>query len=130
MSTDANKALVLRYIEAAWSRGQVTAVDELFASAYVGHVPLQPLFDRATVKQAIRAARTDFPDLVATVADLVAEADRVVARWTLSGTHQPSLTPAAVTRITIFRIEDGRIVESWAEGLPLSAALTPAQAVG
>ncbi len=130
MSTDANKALVRRYLEAAWSQGQVTVVDDLFAPDYVGHVPLQPRFDRATVKQAMLAARTDFPDPVATVADLVAEGDQVVARWSLNGTHQPSLTPAAVTRITIFRLVDGQLAESWAEGLPLSAALTPAQAVG
>ncbi len=130
MSTDANKALVRRYIEAAWSRGQVAVVDELFAGSYVGHVPLQPRFDRATVKQAIIAASTDFPDLTAQVADLVAEADKVVARRSMGGTHQPSLTPAAVTRVTIFRLVDGQIAESWAEGLPLSAALTPAQAVG
>jgi steroid delta-isomerase-like uncharacterized protein len=63
-----------------------------------------------------------FPDLDRKVDDLVAEGDRVVARWSATGTQTgpfmgmpPSGKVATNSGITIFRISGGRIVEEWSE---------------
>ena len=52
--------------------------------------------------------------------DLIAESDRVVYRWMMSGTHlgpmrgiPPTGKPIAMTGITIMRIVEGKIVEGW-----------------
>ncbi|MEO8550835.1 MAG: ester cyclase [Kofleriaceae bacterium] len=66
--------------------------------------------------------RGGFPDLHYTIEELVAEGDRVVARWTLRGTHTGTFRDIAPTGrkivnngFAIFRVVDGRIVESIVE---------------
>jgi predicted ester cyclase len=52
---------------------------------------------------------------------MIAEGDKVVIRWTTSGTHQgeteafgpPTGNRMEVTGITIQRFEDGKIMEGW-----------------
>ncbi len=65
--------------------------------------------------------KTAFPDLNATVEDVIAEGDKVVTRWTIRGTHQgeieefgpPTGKQVEIKGITIHRIEGGKIVEEW-----------------
>jgi len=52
----------------------------------------------------------------------VAEGDKVVARWTSFGTHNgdfmgisPTGKQVTTSGITIFRLQDGKIVEEWSE---------------
>lgn len=40
------------------------------------------------VKQAISIDRTGFPDLHFEIEDQLAEGDKVVSRWTITGTHR------------------------------------------
>ena len=61
-----------------------------------------------------------FPDLTATVEDLVASGDTVAMRVTLRATHEGPFAGVAPTGNTIevqnmvfSRIEDGRIAERW-----------------
>ena len=72
------------------------------------------------MKQMIGMMRGIFPDLVLSTEDLIAEGDKVVLRWSATGTHQGGFmgVPATgnkvtVTGIGIDRIEGGRIVEHW-----------------
>ena len=61
---------------------------------------------------------TAFPDCRATIDDIVAEGDRGVLRWTVSGTHQGTLRnipasgkPVSVPGISVFRFAGGKAVE-------------------
>jgi steroid delta-isomerase-like uncharacterized protein len=113
-----NKDLVSRYVE-AYNRGAWDELDELVAPDYVHHSNALEL----TLEQFKRGAgwlRDGMPDFSATVMDLVAEGDRVVARWIARGTHLHSMageapTSRAVTLhgITLYRIRDGLIAEDW-----------------
>ncbi len=89
MSTEENKALVRRYLEEAWNKGNVGILDELMASDYARYMSGQasPL-NREGQKQRITAFHKAFPDLHLTIDDLVAEGDKVVFRITVRGTHQ------------------------------------------
>ena len=64
--------------------------------------------------------RATFPDMVVSTNDMIAEGDKVVSRWTGTGTHQgefmgiPSTgNKVTVTGIGIDRLVDGKIVEHW-----------------
>ena len=65
--------------------------------------------------------KTAFPDLNATVEDVIAERDKVVTRWTIRGTHQgeieefgpPTGRQMGLKGLTMHRIEGGKIVEEW-----------------
>ena len=123
MSTEENKALVQRAVD-AFNQGDWTAVDQLFAPSYVDHDPSRAGLPPGPegVKQAWRMFRAAFPDLTATIEDMIAEGDTVAVRGTVYGTHQgellgipPTGKPVTVTLIDINRFEDGKLVERWAE---------------
>src|SRR5205085_1574082 len=62
---------------------------ELCAPNYVSHgTGVVPDMDLAGWRQLTAAVWTAFPDLHATVEDVIAEGDKVVRRFTLRGTHQ------------------------------------------
>ena len=72
------------------------------------------------LKEVIRRLHRAFPDLRITVENLIAEGDTVVARNTVTGTHQgdyrglpPTGKPITYNEIFIFRFADGRIAEIW-----------------
>ncbi len=133
MSSEENKALVRRFYEEVWNRGNVTAVDELIAPNYVNHfdfpanvpVPADSPLNREALKQFIPQFRGTFPDLHIMVEFQVAEGDLVVTRMTARGTHQgeyrgltfkgnpPTGRQATWTMTDINRIRDGKIVEGW-----------------
>ena len=64
--------------------------------------------------------RSAFPDFHMAIEDLIAEDDKVVGRFTQTGTHRGEFMGAAptgrqvgFTEIAIVRIAGGKVVESW-----------------
>lgn len=118
---DDARTVVLRHHEEIWSRGNVEAVDELFAADFVGHHPgTADWIGRDAVKVVVRAMHRAFPDFLEAVEDIVADGDRVVTRFIASGTHlgpfagsEPTGRRMAVPEMAIFRVVNGRIVEKW-----------------
>ncbi|NUT56679.1 MAG: ester cyclase [Thermoleophilia bacterium] len=116
------KGIARRFLEEAFNRGNLDVVDELVAPEFVNHdaaLP-EPVVGIEATKASIRGYRDAFPDMRMTVELQVAEGEEVVTQWTARGTHQGDLMglaatgkQATVTGITIDRIVDGRIVESW-----------------
>jgi steroid delta-isomerase-like uncharacterized protein len=107
MSAEANKIIVRRLWDEVWNRGDLAVADAIFDEAYAAH-------EKAFVP-LIRAA---FPDSHHTIEDLIAEGDKVVTRFTWSGTHHgefegipPTGRRISVQGIWIHRLKDGRIVE-------------------
>jgi steroid delta-isomerase-like uncharacterized protein len=121
-STDENKALVRRFFALGPSRGDLRAADELLASGFALHVPLSCSPGVQGMNEVITACRAAFEHLDVTVEDMVAEEDKVAARFTARGIHKGAFMglPATgksitMTGIEIFRIENGRIAELWGE---------------
>lgn len=119
--SEENKAVVQRYIEEVYNKGNVDAVDDLFAADFVDHALLGDQGQGAEgVKQIVPSLRRAFPDEQITIEDIFAEADKVVYRWTARGTHKAEIMGVAptdkqvtVTGISIIRVADGKIVEEW-----------------
>ena len=116
-----NKTIFRRFYEEAWNAGDLTVVDELLATDFVNHevaettAPHRELYKRAVVE-----TRTAFPDWTIIIDDLVAEGEKVVARWRSSGTHNgetPGQPPTGariqIQGITIVRVVEGKIVDFW-----------------
>jgi steroid delta-isomerase-like uncharacterized protein len=76
MSLEDNEALIRRWIEARNSSDLEAA---LACWAIETHEWLTPAFNRFSAA---------FPDIHLTIDDLIAQGDRVVVRWTLTGTHR------------------------------------------
>ena len=118
--SEKNKALVRRYFEEVLNRGELATVDEIFAANYFYHGRPEDRTDPEGTRQMAIRVRNAFPDLHITVDDQIAEDDRVVTRWTLSGTSQGSYSTIGPTgkrvqwsAIFIHRLEGGKIAEAW-----------------
>jgi len=115
----ANKALVRRFFEEGLGGGNLDLIDELVAPDAVMHNPL--ILDAPrSVRGSVEMLRRAFPDLGVDVLDLIAEGDRVAAFLRLSGTNTGTYRRGGATHrqasmraFFIWRIADGRLVESW-----------------
>ncbi len=123
--SEENKAVVRRWVEEVQNQHRLEVVDEIFAPNLVNHDASGGLPSPQGVegiRQFFAMIFAAFPDFRAVIHDQVAEGDKVVTRKTVSGTHQgefmgipPSDKPVTMTRIDIFRIADGKIVELWGQ---------------
>lgn len=140
MSTGENKAIVRRFEKAVWNERNPSRVDEFFAPSHIFRAAGSPPLDREGHRQMIAHFQDAFPDGRNVSENLLADEDKVVQRWTFRGTHQrafqgipPTGRQVTLTGISIWRVEDGMIVESWHEldtlGLmqQLGAIPTPSQ---
>jgi predicted ester cyclase len=121
MSTEENKVLYRRWIETVFNNKNLAAIEEFIDPAGIDHAlpPGMPT-SREGSRQFIGSYLSAFPDLHLTIEDIIAEGDKIVGRWTSSGTHQgelfgipPTGRHAASTGIDILRIEGGKFVEHW-----------------
>jgi steroid delta-isomerase-like uncharacterized protein len=122
--SDQNKALARRSIEEIWNRGNLAVINELVAPNATFHdasVPGGKFTGPEGMKQFVQIYREAFPDVRLTINDQVAEGDKVVTRWTATGTHKgqlmgiaPTGKHATVTGVDIDRYENGKVVEGWA----------------
>src|SRR5262249_900366 len=78
-----NKAIFRRFYEGAWNHDDLAAVEELLAPDFINHeLPVEHTAPhRELYKQAIIENRRIFPDWTLVIEDLIAEGERVVARW-------------------------------------------------
>ena len=118
MSAEENRALARRSWE---TLDDPDSLEEVYAADVVWHNPDQDLQGIEGAKQFTRMFKTAFPDMSATVEDVIAEGDKVVTRVTFRGTHQgeteefgpPTGRQVEGPGLSIHRIEGGKIVEEW-----------------
>lgn len=122
MSTDANKALVQRFEEEVWNGRNPSRLDQFFAPSHIFRAAGSPPLDFEGHRQMIAHFQDAFPDGRNASEALLADGDRVVQQWTFRGTHRgafqgipPTGKQVTLTGISIWRVADSKIVESWHE---------------
>jgi len=141
MSAKENRALVRRWFEEA-NNGKAAVmaiIDELCSNNIVYHgAGGEETRGLREYKQRESEVFNAFPDLHATIDDMVVEGDKVVTRFTMTGTQKnewngirPTNEKVTVWAISIDRIVDGKFVESWVRydtyGLMRQLGLVPKQ---
>jgi steroid delta-isomerase-like uncharacterized protein len=124
MSEEENRTIAERFGEDVWGRGDLDAMDELFAPDYIDHgAPPGEASGREWHKRLVAAFRSAFPDLSITNEDVIAAGDKVVLRWRGHGTHEGDLMGIPPTGkhvefsgIEVLRVAEGKVVERWGEG--------------
>ena len=120
MSTDNNKNVIRMFIEEVVNQGRLDRTDEFVIEDFVELDPFPgQVQGREGLKEVILQMRSAFPDIRWVVDDMVAEGDKVVTRFTWSGTHQAAFLgvpatgrPVSVKGIVIDRLESGRMADS------------------
>jgi predicted ester cyclase len=122
MSDEQNVAAFRRVMEEGFGRGNLDAVDEVVSPEFREN-ELGPGLDlgRTGLKQIILALRSAFPDLQATVVDVVGSGEKICFRVEYQGTQEGDMLgiPATGRRVTwqsidIVRFDhDGTLLEHW-----------------
>ena len=120
MSVEENKALVRRFFEAR-VKADLDALDKMLAADFVSHTRVLPGHkpDREGYKQTIAEFAATFSNRRFIVEEQLAEADKVVTRFTVHATHDrkaflgvaPTGRETTYKTIFIHRIEGGKITE-------------------
>ena len=118
MNPDAIKQSMQRFTEFINTADEQLA-RELIAEDAVFHVPTQadPLQGPAGYLLIIAMMRGGFPDIQWTLEEMIAEGDKVAARFTMRGTHRgtflgipPTQKRIEVQAMNFYRWSDGKIV--------------------
>ncbi len=128
--SEQNKALADRFHMDIFQAGKLEVADEILSNDFAWHGGMAPPDlprGPAGVKQIATGIIGAFPDRKITHHDTIAVGDKVLIRWSMSGTHKGDLmgTPPTgksmtVTGFDYFRIAGGKIVEMWQEADQLS----------
>ncbi len=118
-----NKKVVSRFIEEFKNNANHDIVDELLTTDFVHHLkdPRLPP-GRPAIKLLGQSIVAAFPDVRATVEELLADGDRVIERTSAAATHTGEFNSIPATgnkvvwtEIHIYRLKDGKIAEMWSE---------------
>jgi len=123
MSTEENKAIVRRFFEELLSTDNFAVADEILSPDFRFYFAGSPdPMDLESYKGFLAARRGAFPDRRFVVEEMIAEGDKVSARFTMRGTHKgkfrgiaPSGTKLTMTGIDMIRLAEGKMVEDRVE---------------
>jgi steroid delta-isomerase-like uncharacterized protein len=121
MSADENKALARRFFDEFCTGRKLELADQLMTPDYVYHDPQVPnVSGPAGMAQAVATYQNGVNGHWQIEELDAAEGDRVVVRWTGSGTHvgemngiPPTGKAVKVSAISLLRIQGGKIAENW-----------------
>ena len=123
MNEERNKAIVRRFVEEFKNKANHAVVRELFSPNFVTHLKLPGVPPtRDGFEMLGKGVVEAFPDVHATVEDLLASGDKVVERTTARATSRgpfngipPTGKPVQWSEIHIYRLDGEKIVEHWGE---------------
>ena len=114
-----NVALINRWFEQVWNKGNQSAVDEMFAPNAVAHGCGEydtPITGPAEFKKFVATLRGAFPDINIKVVETVCEGNKIAARFDVNMTHTgsslgipPTNKKVHVGGLLIAEIKDGQI---------------------
>jgi steroid delta-isomerase-like uncharacterized protein len=115
MSTAENKAVIATFLEDVINQGQLERANDLVALDFVELDPLPGQQQgREGLKNVIGGLRMSFPDMHWVVDEMIAEDDKVVTRFTWTGTQRGAFLgiPATGRGVTV----KGVVIDQLASG--------------
>lgn len=126
---------LVRRLHHIWSSGELESIREVYVPDVVVHWPRGFVQSESRgldgVRGAVERVRAAFPDWHETVMDIIVGGDKVVTRYTSTGTHLGAYAGVQATgkrfkldEISIFRVEAGRVAEQWCLSDDVSTLVT------
>ncbi|QNI37262.1 ester cyclase [Edaphobacter albus] len=115
-----NSVVVKRFVEEVINQGRLEVADEIVALDFVELDPLPSQQQgRNGLKEVIGMIRSAFPDIHWVIEEVVEEGEKVVSRFTWTGTHKGTFLgipatdrPVSVKGVVIDRVVDGKMTDS------------------
>ncbi len=102
------------------NKGNIDMIDTQFASNYVNKTVSSTVNGQAEAKEFFGAFLTGFSDIKFVVDEIFGVDDRIIKRWTFSGTHSGEFSGIAATGnqitlqgVSVARIVDGKVAEEF-----------------
>ncbi len=122
MNERENEAIVRRYFEDVWNKGDLQAADVLIDLHFSVEGCGGAISGLEAVKLYISSYREVYPNVHFTMLSLAAEGDRVVACWVCKSMYPacdcqdegPAPPKCTTTGLSVYRIAGGKIAEAWA----------------
>jgi len=122
MSGEENKAVVRRLIEKGINGGDDKVIEEIVAPGFKSREGESVhVLGIEGFKELATTLHTAFPDGRLVIEDIIAEGDKVVIWAYFTGTHEgplegmpPTGKRVKVVDVDLYRLENGKVVESWA----------------
>ena len=113
--SEQGKAVVRRLFDDHWNAKDEALVNDVFASTVSLNTPDGVYSGIKGALALLQSYATPFPDFHLAIEELLADGDKVIVKWTFTGTHSGPLTVGRRVKvpncIAIYRIADGKIGE-------------------
>ena len=116
------KALFENYLK-IWNEGNLALIEEVIDPEYVAHHCAFPedIVGLDGFKNWVTTSRTGFPDHFLTFDEMIVKDDKIVTRWTATGTHTgplgdllpPTGKKFRVSGLAITRVANRKVAEEW-----------------
>jgi len=115
------KALSERMLQ-VWNEGNLALIDEYCTPDCVQHEAdiAEDLVGADAFKEWVTYVRTSYPDFNLTSEELIVKGDKIVVRWTATGTNTgprgdlpPTGKQVRFSGVTVSRVVNGKIAETW-----------------
>ena len=121
MSNQSARDLIVEYTDAVWNAANVEAMNRYYSPSYRHHDVSRPdVQTLADYKQWARDLLAGISELHVAADDVFADGDKAVKRWTATGVNTgsiagipPTNAPVKFSGVSIYRITEGKISESW-----------------
>jgi steroid delta-isomerase-like uncharacterized protein len=115
-----NQTISARYYDEILTRRRLEVFEEIFSPDFLCYSTDGTTTNLGQYKAAVNMSHSAFADLHVTIQDQIAAADKVVTRWTATGTHTgnflgipPTGKPLTISAIHIHQFKDHRITGLW-----------------
>jgi predicted ester cyclase len=123
MSLEGMKAKIRWAGEEAWLKGNLEALDEVYAADYVWHRPPFPVISGIeAVKKSIEQMRSAYSDIQIVYEEMVGEGSTIAYRYSIRAMHTgvtptmpvpPTNKEVTLVGCVVVHITDGKIVEEF-----------------
>src|SRR5580704_6445720 len=109
---EAQRTFAARWFEEVWNKSRREAIDEMFPEGAILHDGQNEYRGPEEFKRFYDALRAQLSDVRVTPLETISEGDMVGMRWSSTARESTSAKHIEVTGISIFRFENGRLVEA------------------
>ena len=122
MTASEVKTLITQYTDDVWNSGDIESIPRYYPADYVHHDVSRPdVRTLAEYTQWARDLQAALGNLHIGIEDIIADGNgKAVKRWTATGVNVASIAglpptnkPVSFSGTSTYRIENGRIAESW-----------------
>ena len=115
------KSRIDKYLE-IWNDGNLSLCDELLSPENVRHTVdrQEDIIGIEAFNEYVTSFRTGFPDINVTLDELIIKGDKLVGRWTFTGTNTgpfgelpPTGKKVKFSGVEVGHWADGKVIEQW-----------------